>query len=97
MRVAGKEEEVQRILQQVKRFNMNAPTIWKEEYSKLFDAEYLYIRKVAESFRLPLGDLMNFQPDEPTPRDATIPPKETPPAPSVEKESYPETDVKNAP
>ena len=52
---------------------MDAPKIWKCEYAKLFDAEYPFIQKVAESYHLPLGDLMNFQPAQPAPRVTPAP------------------------
>jgi hypothetical protein len=97
VKVDRKEEDVHRILQQVKRIDMDAPATWKVEYNKLFDTEYPYIQKLSESYHLPLGDLMNFQPDEPIPRDKTVPSKETPSVPSVGQTSKPEADLKKAP
>ena len=55
--------DVKRVFQQVNKINMEAPTIWKNEYNKLFEAKYPYIRQLSESYRLPLGDLMNLQPE----------------------------------
>ena len=65
-------EEVRNIFQQVKRINLDAPNIWKGEYAKIFDAEYPFIKKVTESYHLPLGDLMNFQPAPPPSRATPV-------------------------
>ena len=45
-----------------------AVQIWKAEFDKLFALEFPYIKKIADSHRLPLGDLMNIFPDAPTPQ-----------------------------
>ena len=63
VKVARDAEDVERILGQVKNLNRDAPSLWKAEFTKIFDAEYPYIKKIAESYRLALGDLMNLLPE----------------------------------
>ena len=74
VKVARDEEDVERILGQVKNLNREAPSLWKAEFNKIFDAEYPYVKKVAESYRLPLGDLMNLLPE------GSVVPEKTAPA-----------------
>lgn len=73
VKVARDEEDVERVLGQVKNLNREAPSLWKAEFNKIFDAEYPYVKKVAESYRLPLGDLMNLLPE-----GSAVPEKSTP-------------------
>jgi hypothetical protein len=79
VKVAREEEDVERILGQVKNLNRDAPAVWKAEFNKIFDAEYPYVKKVSESYRLPLGDLMNFLPDGSAPPEKSAPTGEIPP------------------
>ncbi|PWA98145.1 hypothetical protein CTI12_AA004380 [Artemisia annua] len=74
--IQRKQEDLEKILAGTKKLNMEAPAIWKAEYKKLFQAEYPYIQKLAESFCLPLGDLMNLQPAEPIPPEKAAPSKD---------------------
>jgi hypothetical protein len=67
----------------VKKLNMDAPSLWKPEYHKLFQTEYPFVKKLAEAHRLPVGDLMNFYPDPPArqvapPKDADLVSQEKP-------------------
>ena len=78
-KVSRKEEDVERVLSQVKNLNRDAPATWKAEFNKIFDAEYPYVQKVAGSYRLPLGDLMNLQPEGYVPPEPSTQVKETPP------------------
>ena len=68
VRLARKPEEVEKILRTSKKVNLEAPSIWKEEFNKVFSLEYPFIRRVANSYRLPLGDLMNIFPASSTPQ-----------------------------
>ena len=79
VRTERKPEDAEKILQKIKRLNMEAPKLWKPEYHKLFSAEYPYVQKLAESFQLPLGDQINLLPEEPVKK--TIPPAVAPPQP----------------
>ena len=78
VRAERKPDDAEKILQKIKKLNMEAPKLWKPEYHKLFEAEYPYVQKLAESFRLPLGDQMNLLPEEPikkaTPTPAVVAP-----------------------
>ena len=78
-----KPEEAQQILGKVKKLNMDAPSLWKQEYHKLFKAEYPFVKKISEAHRLPLGDLMNFYPDPPAaqvnqPKEGNLKPQDKP-------------------
>lgn len=66
--VARKPEDLAQILSTSKKVNKDALKIWKSEFEKLFALDYPFIKKIDESHRLPLGDLMNVFPDSPTPQ-----------------------------
>ena len=73
VKVARDEDDVERVLGQVKNLNQEAPSLWKAEFNKIFEAEYPYVKTIAESYRLPLGDLMNLLPE-----GSVVPEKSTP-------------------
>lgn len=73
VKVARDEDDVERVLGQVKNLNREAPSLWKAEFNKIFEAEYPYVKTIAESYRLPLGDLMNLLPE-----GSVVPEKSTP-------------------
>jgi chromosome segregation ATPase len=47
IRLARKPEEVDKIIRTSKKVNMEAPSIWKTEFNKVFSLEYPFIKKVA--------------------------------------------------
>ena len=93
-KVNRKEEDVERVLSQVKNLNRDAPATWKAEFNKIFDAEYPYVQKVAGSYRLPLGDLMNLQPEGYVPPEPSTQVKETPIVTVAEPSTLKEGDKK---
>ena len=68
MGVGRSSEEAEGIFASSRKVNREAPQIWKAEFNKLFALEFPYIKKISDSHRLPLGDLMNIFPDAPTPQ-----------------------------
>ncbi|PWA69734.1 transposase (putative), gypsy type [Artemisia annua] len=67
VRVGRTAEEAEKIYSTSKKVNREAPAVWKAEFNKVFALEFPYIKKIVDSHRLPLGDLMNIFPDSPTP------------------------------
>ncbi|PWA90378.1 hypothetical protein CTI12_AA101580 [Artemisia annua] len=68
VRIQRKQEDVDRIISSTKKINLDAPKLWKAEYNNLFSAEYPYIQKIADAYRLAPADLMNIFPDGPSPQ-----------------------------
>ena len=66
--VGRTSEEAEGVFASSRKVNREAPQIWKAEFEKLFTLEFPYIKKIADSHRLPLGDLMNIFPDSATPQ-----------------------------
>lgn len=84
MGIQRKPEDIDRILSSTKKINLDAPKLWNQEYNKLFSADYPYIRKIAESYRLLPADLINIFPDGPSPQGligSSHRPSETPEVP----------------
>lgn len=91
--VSRMDEDLGTIL--AENVNMYASSLWILEY-KLFSAEYPYIKKIVDSYQLPLGDIMNICPDIPTPEE-TIGSSKKPTEPVVENIQSFEISVFNLP
>ncbi|PWA53042.1 calcium-dependent protein kinase 14 [Artemisia annua] len=59
-----------------------AHAVWKAEFNKVFALEFPFIKKIADSHLLPLGDLMNIFPDSPIPQGLLSVPSPTVEAPT---------------
>ncbi|PWA34461.1 hypothetical protein CTI12_AA599950 [Artemisia annua] len=88
VKVGRTVDEAERIYSSSKKVNREAPAVWKAEFNKVFALEFPFIKKIADSHRLPLGDLMNIFPDSPTPiglLSAPSPTAEAPPSHTAER------------
>ncbi|PWA38965.1 hypothetical protein CTI12_AA579230 [Artemisia annua] len=88
VKVGRTAEEAEKIYSSSKKVNREAPAVWKAEFNKVFALEFPFIKKIADSHRLPLGDLMNIFPDSPTPfglLSAPSPTAEAPPSHTAER------------
>ncbi|PWA79600.1 hypothetical protein CTI12_AA204780 [Artemisia annua] len=83
VKVGRTAEEAEKIYSTSKKVNREAPAVWKAEFNKVFALEFPFIKKIADSHRLPLGDLMNIFPDSPTPLGLLSAPSPTVKAPTT--------------
>nr|GEX16266.1 hypothetical protein [Tanacetum cinerariifolium] len=63
IKAACSEEEAQAFLATVDGYDPTCKETFMSEFDSLFDKSYPYVEKLAESFRLPLGDLQNMWPE----------------------------------
>nr|GFD19644.1 hypothetical protein [Tanacetum cinerariifolium] len=60
---AFSEEEAEAFLASVADYDPACKTTFMSEFDSLFNKSYPYVEKLAESFRIPLGDLQNMWPE----------------------------------
>ncbi|GJZ85689.1 hypothetical protein Tco_0651028 [Tanacetum coccineum] len=63
VKAACSEEESEAFLATVADYDPACKTTFMSEFDSLFSKSYPYMEKLAESFRLPLGDLQNMWPE----------------------------------
>ncbi|GKA35483.1 hypothetical protein Tco_0721974 [Tanacetum coccineum] len=63
VKAACSEEEAQAFLATAVDYDPVCKETFMTEFDSLFDKSYPYVEKLAESFRLPLGDLQNIWPE----------------------------------
>ncbi|GKE53353.1 hypothetical protein Tco_1488509, partial [Tanacetum coccineum] len=63
VKAACSEEEAQAFLATAVDYDPACKETFMTEFDSLFDKSYPYVEKLAESFRLPLGDLQNMWPE----------------------------------
>ncbi|GJU57329.1 hypothetical protein Tco_1235095 [Tanacetum coccineum] len=63
VKVACSEEEAQAFLATAVDYDQACKETFMTEFDSLYDKSYPYMEKLAESFRLPLGDLQNMWPE----------------------------------
>ncbi|GJS87463.1 hypothetical protein Tco_0770099 [Tanacetum coccineum] len=67
VKAACSEEEAQAFLATAVDYDPACKETFMTEFDSLFDKSYPYVEKLAESFRLPLGDLQNMWPEGTSP------------------------------
>ncbi|GJU87172.1 hypothetical protein Tco_1294718 [Tanacetum coccineum] len=76
-RVAGglslgrSEDEIAEILAGTKDLDIEGSKSWEAKHRELFTKQYPYVQKVADSYLLPMADLLQVSPDVPTPHPVT--------------------------
>ncbi|GKD99983.1 hypothetical protein Tco_1387967, partial [Tanacetum coccineum] len=63
VKAACSEEEAEAFLATTVDYDPACKTTFMSEFDSLFNKSYLYVEKLVESFRLPLGDLQNMWPE----------------------------------
>ncbi|GJW18996.1 hypothetical protein Tco_0026432 [Tanacetum coccineum] len=63
VKAACSEEEAEAFLATTVGYDPACKTTFMSEFDSLFNKSYPYVEKLAESFRLPLGDLQNMWPE----------------------------------
>ncbi|GJT65198.1 hypothetical protein Tco_1016678 [Tanacetum coccineum] len=64
------EDQVAQFLTGTKDLDIEGLKSWEEKHRELFTKQYPYIKKVTDSYLLPVADLMKVSPDVPTPPPA---------------------------
>ncbi|GJU97780.1 hypothetical protein Tco_1327051 [Tanacetum coccineum] len=59
------EDEIAAVLSETGNLDIEGSKAWKDKHRELFTKQYMYIRKVAESYRLPMDTLLQVSPDPP--------------------------------
>ncbi|GJV06747.1 hypothetical protein Tco_1344403 [Tanacetum coccineum] len=67
-----KHEEIATMLSETSNLDIEGSKMWKDKHRKLFTKQYPYVQKVADSYRLPMADLMKVSPDIPPPTDDQV-------------------------
>ncbi|GJU64331.1 hypothetical protein Tco_1246166 [Tanacetum coccineum] len=65
------EDEIAELLAGTEDLDIEGSKSWEEKHRELFTKQYPYVQKVADSYLLPMTDLLRVSPDVPTPRPAS--------------------------
>nr|GEV91929.1 hypothetical protein [Tanacetum cinerariifolium] len=71
------EEEIARLLAETKDLDIKGSKSWETKHIELFAKQYPYVHKVADSYLLPMADLLRVSLDVPAPRPTAKVPDST--------------------
>ncbi|GJS31754.1 hypothetical protein Tco_0492374 [Tanacetum coccineum] len=60
------QDEIGAMLSETSNLNIEGSRTWKDKHREIFTIQYPYIQKVADSYRLPVDNLMKVSPDVPS-------------------------------
>ncbi|GJY58422.1 hypothetical protein Tco_0458314 [Tanacetum coccineum] len=84
------EEDIAGLLAGTEDLDIEGSKSWEAKHRELFTTQYPYVQKVADSYLLPMADLLRVSPDVPAPRPASEVPGST-------REQVNDTDPKSPP